>query len=103
MLPNPVRQTYDRQLQELREDILLLGNMVEKAVSRSVEALRARDGVLAQQVIDNDEQIDDRAYQSEEKALRLIATQQPMARDLRVIAGVLFIISELERIGDYAE
>lgn len=81
----------------------MLGSMVEKAVERSVEALRQRDIDLALEVIRDDREIDERAYGLEETALLLLATQQPMATDLRIIAAVLFIISELERIGDYAE
>jgi phosphate transport system protein len=77
--------------------------MAEKAVERSVEALRSRDTQLAQGVIISDREIDNLSFELEERALLLIATQQPMAVDLRTIAGALFIITELERIGDYAE
>jgi phosphate transport system protein len=97
------RAYYDRQLQRVREDILLLGSMVEKSVERSVDALRRRDSELAQAVIDDDRLIDDRTYEMEEQILLLIATQQPMASDLRGLAAALFIIAELERMGDYAE
>jgi phosphate transport system protein len=97
------RAYFDRQLQRVREDILLLGSMVEKSVERSVEALKRRDSEVAEQVIDDDRLIDDRTYEVEEQILLLIATQQPMASDLRGLAAALFIISELERIGDYAE
>jgi phosphate transport system protein len=97
------RAYFDRQLQRVREDILLLGSMAEKSVERSVEALRRRDPELAQEVIDDDRLIDDRTYEVEEQILLLIATQQPMASDLRGLAAALFIITELERMGDYAE
>lgn len=97
------RSHFDRQLRTLREDILLLGSMTEKAVDRAVEALRTRNVELASQVIEDDGRIDDRSYELEETALLLIARQQPMATDLRAIAAALFIIGELERIGDYAE
>jgi phosphate transport system protein len=97
------RAYFDRQLQRVREDILLLGSMAEKSVERSVEALRRRDPELAQQVVDDDQLIDDRTYELEEQILLLIATQQPMASDLRGLAAALFIITELERMGDYAE
>lgn len=97
------RAEFERELQSLREDVLHLGSMVEKAVQRAVQALKNRDVELARQVIESDREIDERTYQLEEKALLLIATQQPLATDLRVIAAALFIISELERIGDYAE
>jgi phosphate transport system protein len=97
------RANYDRQLQPLREGILLLGSMAEKAITRAVEALRQRDLHLARAVIADDQTIDDRSYELEEQALLLIATQQPLATDLRTIAAANFIIAELERIGDYAE
>ncbi len=101
--PGQNRAHYDRQLQTLREDLLLLGNMAEKAVERSVDALRLRDADLARRIVVADREIDNLSYELEERALLLIATQQPMAADLRTIAGALFIIGELERIGDYAE
>jgi phosphate transport system protein len=97
------RAYFDRQLQRVREDILLLGSMAEKAIERSVESLKRRDAELAQAVIDEDRLIDDRTYELEEQILLLIATQQPMASDLRGLAAALFIITELERMGDYAE
>jgi phosphate transport system protein len=98
-----IREGFDRRLRALQHDILLLGSMAATAVERSVAALKARDGALAQTVIDDDEALDDLAYQIEERALLLIATQQPLAGDLRTIAAVIAINSELERIGDYAE
>lgn len=97
------RSYFDRQLQRVREDILLLGSMAEKSIERSVDALKRRDAELAQAVIDDDRLIDDRTYEVEEQILLLIATQQPMASDLRGLAAALFIIAELERMGDYAE
>jgi len=100
--PHP-RANYDRQLQALRESILVLGSMAEKAVSRAVDALRERDANLARAVIADDRTIDDRSYELEEQALLLTATQQPLATDLRTIAAANFIVAELERIGDYAE
>ena len=81
----------------------MLGSMVIKAVERALLALRQRNAGLAQGVIDDDRAIDDRTYGIEERALLLIATQQPLAGDLRVIASVIAIGGELERIGDYAE
>jgi phosphate transport system protein len=97
------RASYSLQLQEVRGDILTLGSMVEKAIDRSVDALRKRDERMAQSVVDYDRTIDDRTYALEERILTLIATQQPMASDLRGLAAALFIIAELERMGDYAE
>jgi phosphate transport system protein len=73
------------------------------AVERSVRALRQRNLDLAREIIREDARIDDLSYALEERALLLIAREQPMATDLRIVAAVLFIIAELERIGDYAE
>ncbi|HET9015399.1 MAG TPA: phosphate signaling complex protein PhoU [Thermomicrobiaceae bacterium] len=97
------RTHYDRQLAQLGNELIMLGGTVEHAVARAVEALRQRDAAAARAVIIADRAIDDRVYQLEEQALRLIATQQPLATDLRVVAATLFIMTELERIGDYAE
>lgn len=97
------RVTFDRQLQGLQDDVLLLGSMVEKAVERSVEALNRRDTELARRVIDDDNQIDAKRWEIEERAIQLIATQQPMAGDLRAIASVMNIVTDLERMADHAE
>jgi len=96
------RATFNRQLQALQDEISLLGSMVEKAVERSVDALRRLDCNLAREVIAGDAAINTRRWQVEEQAITLIATQQPMAGDLRVIASVIHITTDLERMGDYA-
>ena len=101
--PTPARAHYERQLQSLREDLQKLGGMARQAVVRAVDALRQQDQDLARAVVADDRQIDARAYALEEQALLLLATQQPLATDLRAIAATLSIIGELERIGDYAE
>lgn len=97
------RETFDRQLREIQQEILILGSMAAKAVERAVQALKERDASLAQAVVDDDRQVDTRSSAIEERALSLIATQQPMAGDVRTLAAVLAINGELERIGDYAE
>jgi phosphate transport system protein len=89
-------------MQEMQEEILSLGSMVEKAVARSVEALRTQNIELAQQVIDFDEQINAQRWKIEENSTLLIATQAPLARDLRYIFAVMHIATELERMADYA-
>lgn len=96
------RAVFDRQLQSLQDDIALLGSMVEKAVERSIDALRRLDCNLARDVIAGDGAINAKRWQIEETATTLIATQQPMAGDLRVIASVIHITTDLERMGDYA-
>ena len=97
------RATFDRQLQELQDDALMLGSMVVKAIERSVDALKRRDAELARQVIADDLQVNAKRWQIEETAIRLIATQQPMAGDLRTIASVMHVATDLERMGDHAE
>jgi phosphate transport system protein len=97
------RTTFHKRLREIQDDILAMGSMVSKAISRSIEALKNRDMALAQQVIEEDKKVDRKRFEIEEKCVELIATQQPMAGDLRIILAVLNILSEVERIGDYAE
>ena len=97
------RQEYVQRLNELQDEILLVGSMVDKAVQRALEALRNRDAATAQAVIDADDEIDARQIQLEEHAIDIMATQQPMASDLRQLVTVLHVADELERIGDYAE
>ena len=97
------RAAFDRQLTELRDDLLILGSMVDKAIDRSVEALKRRDRNEAQVIISDDFKINRKRFEIEEKCMLLLATQQPMAKDLRCIAGVMHIITDLERMGDHAE
>jgi phosphate transport system protein len=79
-----------------------MGSMVGKAILRSVEALKSRDINLAQHIIDEDQSINRKRFEIEERCIELIATQQPMATDLRTITAILNITTEIERIGDYA-
>ena len=97
------RTSFERHLHELQDDVLVLGSMVEKAIYRSMEALKNRDLELAKQVIADDAEIDRKRFDIEEKCVELIVTQQPVASDLRIIIAVLNIIIDLERIGDHAE
>jgi len=96
------RESFDRHLHELQDEVLVLGSMVEKAIDRSIEALKTRNLELARQLIDDDLKINHKRLDIEGKCIDLIATQQPMASDLRIIVAVLNIIGELERIADYA-
>jgi phosphate transport system protein len=97
------RETFDRQLQQLLDDVLVLGSMAEQAVSSAVDALSKRDFEASRKIYTADYQINERRYEIEHNCLTLIATQQPMARDLRLLAAIFEIITELERIGDYAK
>ncbi len=98
-----IRTSFHKKLREIQDDILVMGSMVSKAIVRAIEALQNRDLKLAQQIINDDQEINQKRFEIEEKCVQLIATQQPMASDLRTIISVLNIITELERIGDYAE
>jgi len=80
-----------------------MGSMVEKAIHQSVNALKEKDIELANRIIDEDKKVDMKRFEIEDKCIQLIATQQPMASDLRTIISVFNIISEVERIGDHAE
>ena len=97
------RTSFDRALRELQDQVLVLGSLVDKAIERSMEALRRLDHQAAREIIQDDDRIDRRRFQIENQAIELIAMQQPMARDLRTIVAVLHIVVELERMGDYAE
>jgi phosphate transport system protein len=97
------RTAFHQDMQEIEEDILRMGGMVVKAIARAIEALKDRNSTLAHQIIADDSQINKQRFSVEDKCIGLIATQQPMASDLRIIVAVLNIVTELERIGDYAE
>ncbi len=96
------RENYDQQLQQLRESIISMASMVDKAIARSVDALRRQDFDLAGTVVMDDAQINQSRWDTEELALLIIATQAPMARDLRMISSVIHIATELERMADHA-
>ena len=98
-----VRSSFERQLSEVEEDMLVMAGMVERAIERSIDALKNRDIELARVVIVEDMEINTKRYETEEKCLELLATQQPMAHDLRTIVAILHIIVDLERMGDHAE
>ena len=97
------RTDFDRSLQQIQDELLMLGSMVEKSIDRSVMALKSRDLPLSKTIIDDDDLIDDLRNKIEENCISVIATQNPMAGDLRTVISVLYIAEELERMGDYAE
>jgi phosphate transport system protein len=98
-----VRQIFEEQIRELLEDLLEMGQMVTDSIQRSVQALALQDEEMAREVIAFDDEINAIQLEIDEKCLVLIATQQPMASDLRAILSVSNIAAELERIGDYTE
>ncbi len=98
-----VRQTFDEQLADLQGMVLDLGRMVGDALVESVDQLKRRDFDGSRRLIEQDHTVNATRFAIESQALTLIATQQPMARDMRLLAAILDIASELERIGDYAK
>lgn len=97
------RMASHDSLQGLQDDTLIMGNMVKKAVSQAIEALKKRDLTLAHQVIADDAKVNQQRFSIEDNCISLIIRQQLEPADLRVIVAILNIIAELERIGDYAE
>ncbi len=98
-----IRASFHRSLKEIEAELLNMASMVEKGLLRAMEALKTRNLELAKQVIADDANVDRMRYDIEDKCIHLIATQQPMAVDLRIIVSMLSIVTELERIGDHAE
>ncbi len=97
------RGLYIQRLQELQDEVLVLGATVSRAIERSTRALRTRDLALSEQVVAEDEQINAKRFQIEDDIVQIIATQAPMAQDLRTIVAALSIVTDLERMGDHAE
>ena len=97
------REAFERDLGRLQDEMVALGSLVSKALIESVEGLKQRDYESSQRLIAQDRSVNKQRFEIESDALILIATQQPMATDLRVVAAVLEIAGELERIGDYAK
>mgnify|MGYP000267543670 FL=1 len=96
------RAVLERELNDLREDILRLGSLVETAIEQAMAALAQRDVRLALQVINGDQEVNALRYKVEVESLRILATQQPLAIDLRVVIAGIHMAVELERIGDHA-
>jgi phosphate transport system protein len=97
------RKTFENELQQVKDSVLVLGSMVEQSIIASVEALKKRDIPASEKILEADKDINKKRFQIESQLLILIATQQPMAHDLRLLASCMEIISELERMGDYAK
>jgi len=98
-----LRRSFDQELRRLQDEVLALGSMVEQNIVESVTALKTRDFAGSRRLIAADRAINQKRYAIEGEALILIATQQPMAGDMRMLAAILEIAGELERIGDYAK
>ena len=98
-----VRKTFENDIQQVKDEVLMLGSMVEHAIIGSVEALKKRDLKASEKIMAEDKEINKKRFDIEKQLMILIATQQPMAHDLRLLASTMEIISELERMGDYAK
>jgi phosphate transport system protein len=98
-----IRKTFDQELKYAKDEILILGSMVEEAVLASMDALKKRDFAASHQIYEKDRKINEKRFEIENNVMIIIATQQPMAHDLRLLASMLDVASELERMGDYAK
>src|SRR5262245_42506464 len=96
------RVAYTHQIRELRDAVVAMSSMVDKQIARSVDALKLQDVQLAKEVIRADSGVNRQRWQTEERALMVIATQAPMAGDLRTISAVIHIVTDLERMADHA-
>lgn len=97
------RELLTHQIKQLLDEVLILGSMVEQATLNAISTLKNRDVKAARDVYDDDATINEKRFAIENAIIITIATQQPMARDLRTLAAILVIITELERMGDYAK
>jgi phosphate transport system protein len=98
-----MRESFEKHIEGLNKDVVTMSEMVAVATSRSVKALESRDIKEAEQIIKDDLLVNQKRWQIEEECINLIALQQPVASDLREIIAVLNVITDLERMGDYAE
>ncbi|HEY3310768.1 MAG TPA: phosphate signaling complex protein PhoU [Anaerolineales bacterium] len=98
-----LRKTFETEIQQMKDEIILLGSMVEQNLLDSVEAMKKKDIPASERVVDLDKKINEKRFALENQVMIIIATQQPMAHDLRLLASFLEVISELERMGDYAK
>lgn len=97
------REDFERNLKDVEDDVVQLSSMVEKAIFKSIEALKERDISASQKVVDDDDVIDEKQQAIEDRCIDLIALEAPMAGDLRVLIAAMMVANELERMGDYAE
>ena len=97
------RTLFERHLTDLRNQVVDLGSRTEQAIRWAMESLRRRDLNVARVVVDGDHEINRSRFEIEDHAVNLIATQQPLATDLRTIVAAIHIVTDLERIADHAE
>jgi phosphate transport system protein len=96
------RESYQRDLREMQDEVLLMGSMIEKALEDSMKALKTRDLELARQVLEQDKSVNKKRFEIEERLLDTMSCQSPMASDLRTLLTILSIVTDLERMGDHA-
>ena len=97
----PARPTFERELRDLQDELLVMSSMVDKAINRSIESLKNRDLSMARLVVSDDQKVNDKRFEIEEKCILITATQAPLASDLRTIVAVLNVITDLERMADH--
>ena len=97
------RELFEKKIKQIQDEILLLGSMVEQATLDSVTLFKDHDVEKAKSLIEDDQIINDKRFAIENAILILLATQQPLAHDLRLLAAMLLVANELERMGDYAK
>jgi phosphate transport system protein len=97
------RIDFDRDLKGVQDGLIILGNLVEQSITRAMDALKRRDLEASRRVIEEDDLIDRKRFRLEEECIYLMATQQPLATDLRTLITIIHVSVELERMGDYAE
>ena len=100
--PHGIRSSYDRSLEEIKEDVLRMGGLVEEQIRAAIDALNARDITAAQKVIESDRAINDLQRSATQLIAEAIAMQGPVARDLRYLLTLDHVAYELERMGDHA-
>lgn len=101
-MKSSTRAALDRELRAIQDQLLRMGGLLDQAIQRALESLAHRDRALAQTVVDEDAQINRLRFEIEEACLRLIATQQPAASDLRVVMAATNIVGDMERMADHA-
>ncbi|MEA4988404.1 MAG: phosphate signaling complex protein PhoU [Anaerovorax sp.] len=97
------RLQMDQEMAMIKADLLSMTALVEETIRGAIKSLKEKDGNLARSIIDNDEKIDDLEDQIADKTLKFLATQQPLAGDLRMCISIMQMIRDLERIGDHCE
>jgi len=102
MTTHSIRSTFDHEFDQIRQSLHQMSELIDHAISSALKALDEQNSKLAKKIIESDETINQLRFEIQEACLALIATQQPAAGDLREIVAILYIVVELERIGDYA-